>query len=197
MITGQLVGVKNRQNFSSAKIFLAIGYKKPFPDISYRLVYRGVVPFKKKATSVLDPNSTFFNFTNLGSRDKPRTRVNAEIGFWRYLHNLYILAFSRPKYFLLWNEIEIVLKLKLFSTKFEHVTLISHFNRKIDVNGFQAEIYLEKSENCRNYKYIISKFDCFWGFSAFLIYFLSANFVEIVRLSTPFNPEINKLFSRA
>ena len=31
----------------TVKICLAIGYKKPFPDISYRLVYRGGVALKK------------------------------------------------------------------------------------------------------------------------------------------------------
>jgi hypothetical protein len=31
VITGQLVGVKNGKNVSSAKIFLAIGFKNRFP----------------------------------------------------------------------------------------------------------------------------------------------------------------------
>jgi hypothetical protein len=48
VITGQPVGVKNRKKFSSVKIFLAIRNKKPFLDITYRLVLRGGGALKKK-----------------------------------------------------------------------------------------------------------------------------------------------------
>ena len=62
VITGQPVGVKNRKKFSSVKIFLAIRNKKPFLDITYRLVLRGGGPLKKKL-----PNEFFLkkliNFT--------------------------------------------------------------------------------------------------------------------------------------
>ena len=69
MITGQPVGVKNRKNFSSVKIFLAIRNKKPFLDITYRLVLRGGGALKKKLPKDIIEISQFVDLA-FSLRDK-------------------------------------------------------------------------------------------------------------------------------